>query len=294
MWYHVSVQGNRKQSIFMNDRDKRHAMDLLAVFSHEYNVKVLEYQLLSNHYHLILECENHGEFMQGLRISYTRFFHRIHGTTGSVGRVHYSKGYIKTLDRLEDRLIYVLRNSTKHQVEEHPLEDKYNSSRYYYYEARGMKETENLKPACIQCSLICSKFCIPEHYLLDKDGHIYPRSFLDYQTVERVFRTYSNFLHKISTPTEQEIADNNGKIPVARKTTMSDLDISTLIMELIHPIPIHYLERSELIALCKRLLQEFPVSVRQLARVFGYPESSLRVLLKGQPQDGAQRRKFDK
>ncbi|HHV40737.1 MAG TPA: hypothetical protein GXX61_05095 [Bacteroidales bacterium] len=295
MWYHISVQGNRRQSIFMNDRDKRHAMDLLAVFSHAYCVKVLAYQFLSNHYHLIVECEDPGAFMQGFRISYTRYFHKVHGTSGSVGRVHFSRGYIKTLTWLEDRLIYVLRNSTKHQVEEHPYADKYNSSRYYFYEARKVKEPEDLQPAGKMCSLMHSKHFIPESYLLDADGHVYPRSFLDYKAVEQVFRTYSSFLHKISTPTEKEIADNKGVLPVPRKASMSDLDISECIMKQIHPTPIHYLDRPQVVGLCKQFLCAYPVSVRQLARVFGLPESSLRCYLRdlraqprAQPQDGAQ------
>lgn len=132
MWYHISVQGNKGQSMFWTNKEILHAIDLLGVYSHLHKVDVLAYQFLSNHYHLIVACDKPTDFMHGFRISYSQYFNNKYNTSGSVGKHHYSCGVISNRTKLEDRLIYVLRNSVKHGIEEHPYCDPYNSAQYYF------------------------------------------------------------------------------------------------------------------------------------------------------------------
>ena len=96
MWYHISVQGNGQFNIFQNNNEVLHAIDLLAVYSHKYEVDVLAYQFLSNHYHLILKCQSPAAFMHAYRISFTRYVNYKNCSIGSIGRIHYSRGIINT------------------------------------------------------------------------------------------------------------------------------------------------------------------------------------------------------
>ncbi len=265
--------------MFWTNKEILHAIDLLGVYSHLHKVSVLAYQFLSNHYHLIVACEKPTDFMRGFRISYSQYFNSKYNTSGSVGKHHYSCGTISNYTKLEDRLIYVLRNSVKHGIEEHPYCDPYNSAQFYFFKERNMYDPEKLKLAGRKCRLNNSNYYIPEHFLLDSKGHIYPRSFLDFRIVENILKPYSNYLQKISSPSEKEIIANNGKHPTPIKIKMNDLLLSEKVVELIKPRTILSLNNDEVVSLCRRFRKSRSVSVRQLSRVFGIPETSLRRLL---------------
>lgn len=276
MWYHISVQGNGKYNIFQNTSEVLHAIDLLAVCSHQYDVDVLAYQFLSNHYHLILKCKSPAAFMQAYRISFTRYSNYKNCSVGAIGRTRYSRGVITHRNKLEDRLIYVLRNSVKHKVVEHSYIDPHNSTKYYFQEERGVTGSSNLTQAGEKRYLNNSKYYIPSSYLLDENGHIYPRSFLKYREVEKIFKNYPNFIHKISYPTAQEIEDNNGIVPIPFTMKYNDLQISEKVLNYIHPRPLNSLSLDEVLHICTKLRSKNMASIKQMSRIFSIPETSLR------------------
>ncbi|MFY9364163.1 MAG: hypothetical protein WAP18_03575 [Bacteroidales bacterium] len=177
---------------------------------------------------------------------------------------------------MEDRLIYVLRNSVKHQIVEHSYVDPHNSSKYYFLKERGAVEPINLTPAGEKRLLSNSKKFIPSSFLLEDNGHIYPRSFLKYKEVEKVFKNYPNFIHKISTPTEQEIEDNNGIPPIPRTVQYNDLQISEKVLKYIYPRSINSLSADEVLNICIKLRAKKMASIRQMSRIFSIPEATLR------------------
>ena len=276
MLFHICVRGNGGQSIFQENEDILHAIDLLAVFSHYYGVKVIAYQFISNHYHIIVECEDPAPFMQGFRISYTKYYNKKYNSFGSVGRVHYTCGVIDDISKLEGKIIYVLRNTARHGIEMHPYCDLYNSSHYYFIEESKFGKSPYLIPAGPECELEYSSKYIPEHYLLQGNGHIYPRSFLDYKVVEGVFKTYANYIQKISAPSNKEIEENHGIPPEPHKVTVNDLTLSEMIIKRIHPRTITALSDKEITTLSLYYNKKHRVSVKQLSRVFGVPETTLR------------------
>ncbi len=107
--WHVCVQGNGGQSMFLNKSDVLHFIDLLGVYSFDYGIKIWAYDVLSNHFHLILECENPQRFIQALRISYSKYYQIVHSTIGSVGRNGYSAGLLNSKEKLVEKIIYVMR-----------------------------------------------------------------------------------------------------------------------------------------------------------------------------------------
>ncbi|MFA5302419.1 MAG: hypothetical protein WC395_07020 [Bacteroidales bacterium] len=276
MLFHICVRGNGGQSIFLDNEDILHAIDLLAVFSHYYGVKIIAYQFISNHYHLILECDNPAPFMQGFRISYTKYFNKKYNSFGSVGRIHYTCGIINDTYKLEEKIIYVLRNTAKHHIEMHPYCDSFNSSHYYFIEERKFGKSLHLIPAGPEYELEYSSKYIPEHYYLEGNGHIYPGSFIESKIVEDLFKTYGNYIRKISMPSSKEIEENNGKPPVPRKVIVNDLSLSEMVLKKISPRTITSLTDKEITTLSLYYYKNYRVSVKQLSRVFRVPETTLR------------------
>jgi putative transposase len=50
-FYHVMNRGNRREDIFLTDKDRKVFWDGLAESCETYNVTLITYVLMSNHYH---------------------------------------------------------------------------------------------------------------------------------------------------------------------------------------------------------------------------------------------------
>jgi REP element-mobilizing transposase RayT len=71
--YHVMNRGNRRQVVFASDHDNELFLEKLAEFSETFNVSVMSYCLMVNHFHLYLRTNeaNLSRFMQSLLTSFT-------------------------------------------------------------------------------------------------------------------------------------------------------------------------------------------------------------------------------
>ena len=54
-WYHVTARGNNRQTIYADDRDRQHFLDLVGKMVERYRVRLHAYVLMTNHYHLLVE-----------------------------------------------------------------------------------------------------------------------------------------------------------------------------------------------------------------------------------------------
>ncbi len=89
--YHVTCRGNARQDTFDNERDYAAFLDLLARSSEIYQVAILVYVLMRNHFHLLLRTPlgNLQEFMRHFSISYTSYFNRAHRRSGHLFQGRY-------------------------------------------------------------------------------------------------------------------------------------------------------------------------------------------------------------
>ena len=54
-YYHVMNRGNRREDIFVTDQDRKVFLDALADSCETYQVKLISYVLMSNHFHLLIQ-----------------------------------------------------------------------------------------------------------------------------------------------------------------------------------------------------------------------------------------------
>ena len=78
--YHVTCRGNGRQHIFVAEYDRRKFLDLLVRSVEIYQVHLLAFVLMVNHFHLIVKTPraNLQEFMRHFNISYTAYFNKRH------------------------------------------------------------------------------------------------------------------------------------------------------------------------------------------------------------------------
>jgi REP element-mobilizing transposase RayT len=90
--YHVTARGNRRERIFLDDRDYARLLEYLAVVVGRFRWRCHAYCLMPNHFHLVIQTAdaNISEGMQRLNGAYAQWFNRRHGLTGHVfqGRFH--------------------------------------------------------------------------------------------------------------------------------------------------------------------------------------------------------------
>lgn len=90
-YYHVTCRGNSGQNIFSNDADRSNFLDLLDRSSDIYQVDILAYVLMSNHFHLLVKTPlgNLQGFMRHFNISYTSYYNWKHNQRGHLYQGRY-------------------------------------------------------------------------------------------------------------------------------------------------------------------------------------------------------------
>src|SRR4030095_8452694 len=84
-WYHVTARGNERRQIFVDDKDRRHFLELLEAAVGMFSLRLHAFVLMSNHYHLLVEITAVilSRSVQWLT-SYSVWFNRRHQRSGNV------------------------------------------------------------------------------------------------------------------------------------------------------------------------------------------------------------------
>ena len=83
-WYHVTARGNERKSIYRDERDRKHFLELIEEMVLRFRVRLHCYVLMDNHYHLLVELveANLSRAVQWLNVSYSVWFNRRHRRSG--------------------------------------------------------------------------------------------------------------------------------------------------------------------------------------------------------------------
>ncbi|HEY3275566.1 MAG TPA: transposase [Syntrophorhabdaceae bacterium] len=97
-YYHVTCRGNGRQSVFLSDQDRKKFLDLLERSLDIYQVNLLAFVLMTNHFHMMVTTPraNLQEFMRHFTISYTSYFNKRHQRSGHLYQGRYKSFLIET------------------------------------------------------------------------------------------------------------------------------------------------------------------------------------------------------
>jgi len=89
--YHLCARGNERQKIFRDDKDHVQFIELLERSRARYEVAILAFVLMGNHFHLIAETQrpNLSRWMHWLMVSYTVHFNWRHHRSGHLFQGRY-------------------------------------------------------------------------------------------------------------------------------------------------------------------------------------------------------------
>ena len=105
--YHVTVRGNARQAMFLDNRDRNQFLKQLAQSVGTYDIRLYIFCLMTNHFHLLLETPqaNLSRFMHALETAYTVYFNLSHNRQGHLtqgrydARLVHSDRYLLRLSR---------------------------------------------------------------------------------------------------------------------------------------------------------------------------------------------------
>ncbi len=90
-FYHVMNRGNRREDIFLDDRDRQKFHEIPGNIENRYGIIIYVFVLMSNHYHILLETPlaNLSRAIQRLNADYALYFSRRHKRPGHIFQGRY-------------------------------------------------------------------------------------------------------------------------------------------------------------------------------------------------------------
>ncbi len=89
--YHLTARGNERQRVFRVESDREQFISLLARSCERYEVSLLAFVLMGNHFHLVAQTHrgNLSRWMHWLMVSYTTWFNWRHQRSGHLFQGRY-------------------------------------------------------------------------------------------------------------------------------------------------------------------------------------------------------------
>lgn len=111
-WYHIMNRGKNGESIFLEEADRITFIDLLKETASMWNMKIVAYCLMSNHYHLLIQTPdaNISRCMRHINGLYTQYFNRAYKKDGPLFRGRYKAIIVDADSYLLQLLRYIHKN----------------------------------------------------------------------------------------------------------------------------------------------------------------------------------------
>lgn len=243
------VYSNGINVLFFDENDYTFFNNRLAVATHESGVELLGFTIMSTHFHAIVLTWNLDameKFVGFLRKSYAIYFQNKYGHSLSPAEfeISYSDNEkYANFDKRKDRVLYVLKNSIKHQVCESVFAHEFGSARHMLLDkVLTIKDKEAFHKSCRKAGEVSTRYRqrtlggdnIPAEWLCTESGQILPTSFVN---IERCFKEYfdnhiSSFLFHMNRRMDEESNELVGEDSLLLKSSRyNDLQVCRMIAD---------------------------------------------------------------
>lgn len=131
-YYHIFNRGINKQIVYEDDGDYENFINLIRIYSQKYNVDILAYCLMDNHFHLLIydEHNNKSKFLHGLKQVYTIYFNNKYSRQGPLFGSRYNSWSVESDEYALVVFCYILLNPVRSKI---AYVDKYKWNSYHEY-----------------------------------------------------------------------------------------------------------------------------------------------------------------
>lgn len=132
--YHVLNRGNRRDQVFLDDADYEYFLTLVGRACERHRMRVLDYCLMSNHFHLVLWPHGDGDlgrWMHALMTPQVRRYNLRHRRDGHVWGGRFKAFPVQDDEHLTTVLRYVERNPLRAGLVTHAAAWPWSSLRWW-------------------------------------------------------------------------------------------------------------------------------------------------------------------
>ena len=150
--YHVTSRGNRRQRIFLADRDYRRFLRDLGIVAKRHRWRVHTYCLMPNHFHLLVQTPDAdlSTGMQALKGGYAQWFNRRHNFDGHLFQGRFYAGLVESNWHVLELARYIVLNPVRAGLVRHVGEWPWSSYRAFIGKAP--------RPRFLETSWVLSQF----------------------------------------------------------------------------------------------------------------------------------------
>lgn len=270
-YFHVSSHGLETNDIFKSREDFVQGMNDIALCVLGYDVCILAFCLMSNHFHFVLygELEECRRFAEEYK---RRCGMRLRLGSGEVKGLKYVRVQIDMIDSreyLENAIAYVLRNPLAAGVFMMPYHYEWSSISLYF---SGACQPVGIKLNDLsvrkRLSILRSHQATPDTYMVDDNGMILPQCYVNVKMVENIFRHPARLMMAVARKIEKDVEVRLG---IAENISITDQELLTQMNELIRLefgcSSLYQLPMQDRLKLCTLLKRNFRAGVKQIARV---------------------------
>lgn len=282
--WHLCTPGEFVGVIFKDRDDYVFGMNLVALCAANFSpqLKILTFQIMSNHLHFVIECEEPviGEFFAFLKKRLQRYLANS-GYLGSLSGFRHNYFRINDLKYLQNVIVYVNRNGYLVDRQSTPLTYEWGANRFFFNKFTHNELFVNVGQLSLEKRRAMFKsrnFEIPADYIVTQ-GYISPLSYCHITLAESFFKDANHYFHLSSRQIESysSIAKELGD-----KVTYTDYEIYSAIMSLcIRRYEVKnpsLLDKDAKIEVAKIMHFDYNASNKQIKRVLRLDENVIESL----------------
>lgn len=131
--HHVTQRGNRRESIFFSDENRRAYLDWLAVYCDKHQVEVVAYCLMPNHVHIVAIPQSRDGLEHVFRPLHTRYAQYINRRQGWAGHLLQGRYFSSALDEAHfvAAVRYVERNPVRARIVRRAEDYRWSSAGFH-------------------------------------------------------------------------------------------------------------------------------------------------------------------
>ena len=191
-FYHLNTNPLESGVIFQDDEERRIAMNWIAILSKEFNIEVLAYALMSNHFHFIIKGKlvDGLTFFRMLKKRLSTFFSR-KGRPGVMDNVDVDPNTpsISSLKQFRNEIAYVIRNPYVARTDVNPFAWPWCSGYLYFNPFLSFLDSKPVEAMTFRekREITRSSDVNLDSSFRVRKGMITPESFVNYKLVEQLF-----------------------------------------------------------------------------------------------------------
>lgn len=258
--WHFSTDGREVDAMFMDAQEFRDGMNRIYPLAKRYEIDILAFSLMDTHVHFIL----HGSFDHC-----NRFMHEyvkqtswaISHRRGERHKLRYVPIHHQVIDTdqyLKTAICYVIKNAPVGGIPFNACDYPWSSAALYFKREHGWTAPKWLE------------YKDKEDDFQKQYGIVFPGKYVDYQLVEKIFKTHKSFNYFMCISRERDIESRGGAISHLSLPMQEMRQHKTEVcLELYGVNNIRLLTTEQRLRLAKVLKARYNSSVKQLARLCG-------------------------